>query len=317
MADTPSQRPIKRFSASIVSVPIFVAMLVDETTRTFAIVNAVAQLTLFLVVACLPAWRTLRMSYVDIAWPWGLTVLGVQVLVLGELSPFTAVIACFYLVVGGRMGLAALTLWRAGEFDKELPRYRFQRLRWKRTSLGSERVDLVAEVLVQGWANCTVLAVPAALAVSADKPAFSAVTAAGFVLWACAWALESTADMQKLRFGAASAKAGVKRSCDAGLWKYSRHPNYFFQWLQWTAVVVMCLPELVDHFGRTNLYSAALLAFGLVGCSVSMYWCLVSYTGAIPAEYYSVQKRPDYRDYQARTNMFFPGPARTPSRTAR
>ncbi|CAM4203924.1 DUF1295 domain-containing protein [Nocardia ninae] len=256
------------------------------------------------------------MSYVDIAWPWGLTVLGVQVLALGELSLFTGVIACFSLVVGGRMGLAALALWRAGEFDKELPRYRFQRLRWRRTSLGSERVDLVAEVLVQGSANCTVLAAPAALAVSADNPAFSAITVAGFALWACSWALESTPDMQKLRF-AAVATAGVKRSCDVGLWKYSRHPNYFFQWMQWTAVVVMCLPELVDHFGRTNLFSAALFTFGLVGCSVSMYWCLVSYTGAIPAECYSVQKRPDYRDYQARTNMFFPGPARTQADTAR
>ncbi|MFF3228543.1 DUF1295 domain-containing protein [Nocardia suismassiliense] len=152
---------------------------------------------------------------------------------------------------------------------------------------------------------------------SADNPAFSAITVAGFALWACSWALESTADMQKLRFATVSATTGVKRSCDVGLWKYSRHPNYFFQWMQWTAVALMCLPELVDHFGRTNPYSAALLALGLVGCSLTMYWCLVSYTGAIPAEYYSVQKRPDYRDYQARTNMFFPGPVRRQSHTTR
>ncbi|MFC9440254.1 DUF1295 domain-containing protein [Nocardia sp. NPDC057030] len=310
MADRPNRHPIRRFLSSMLCVPLFVAMLVDESIRAFAIVNAVAQLVLFIAVACVPAWRTRRMTYVDIAWPWGLVVLGAEVLAFGDFSLFAGAIACFYLVVGARMGLAALALWRTGEFDRELPRYRFQRLRWRRTSLGDERVDLVAEVLVQGWANCTVLAVPAALAVSADRPAFGALTLVGLVVWAGSWVLESTADMQKLRFGAAAKREGVKRSCDAGLWKYSRHPNYFFQWMQWNAVAVMCLPELVDHLGRTNLYTAIWLVIGLLGCSVTMYWCLVFYTGAVPAEYYSMQKRPDYRDYQARTNRFFPGPAR-------
>jgi steroid 5-alpha reductase family enzyme len=41
-----------------------------------------------------------------------------------------------------------------------------------------------------------------------------------------------------------------------------------------------------------------------------MYYTLVHYTGARPAEYYSVQKRPEYRAYQETTNMFFPGPVK-------
>jgi steroid 5-alpha reductase family enzyme len=39
-----------------------------------------------------------------------------------------------------------------------------------------------------------------------------------------------------------------------------------------------------------------------------MYQCLVNYTGAKPAEYYTVQKRPDYANYQKMVNIFVPGP---------
>ncbi|MFI5783476.1 DUF1295 domain-containing protein [Nocardia sp. NPDC051570] len=310
MHDISAPQPTRQWLPSAAGVVVFAAMLADQSVRPFALGNAVAQLVLFGLVACVPAWRTRRMSYVDIAWPWGLVVLGLEVLFLGRLSSFVVAIACFYLVVGARMGLAALQLWRTGDFDEELPRYRYQRLRWQHRSLGSERADLVAEILVQGWANCTTLAVPAALAIASDHPAISVITVAGLALWGCSWILESTADLQKLRFAATAPRDGVKRSCEVGLWRYSRHPNYFFQWMQWNAVVLMCLPELIGHLGRTNPVSAAGLVLGLLGASASMYWCLVYYTGAVPAEYYSVQKRPDYRDYQTRTNRFLPGRVR-------
>jgi steroid 5-alpha reductase family enzyme len=50
-----------------------------------------------------------------------------------------------------------------------------------------------------------------------------------------------------------------------------------------------------------------MLGVGLLFASKAMYTTLVHTTGAVPSEYYSEQKRPDYRSYQARTNRFFPG----------
>lgn len=41
-----------------------------------------------------------------------------------------------------------------------------------------------------------------------------------------------------------------------------------------------------------------------------MYTTLVHYTGAVPSEHFSVQKRPEYKEYQRQTNMFFPGPVK-------
>ena len=51
-------------------------LLVTEKFFALSLVNGVAQLVLFAFVVCLPTWRTGRMSYVDIGWPWGLTVIG-------------------------------------------------------------------------------------------------------------------------------------------------------------------------------------------------------------------------------------------------
>ena len=51
-----------------------------------------------------------------------------------------------------------------------------------------------------------------------------------------------------------------------------------------------------------------ILGLGLLFISRLMYTTLVYYTGAIPSEYYSLQKRPGYKSYQESTNIFFPGP---------
>ena len=51
-------------------------ILSTESFSHLALVNGLGQLLLFSLVVCLPIWRTGRMSYVDIGWPWGLVLLG-------------------------------------------------------------------------------------------------------------------------------------------------------------------------------------------------------------------------------------------------
>ena len=64
---------------------------------------------------------------------------------------------------------------------------------------------------------------------------------------------------------------------------------------------------LMDR-GERDTY--CLIGAGLLFTSRMMYSTLVYLTGAVPSEYYSAQKRPDYITYQQRTNRFFPGPPR-------
>jgi steroid 5-alpha reductase family enzyme len=106
---------------------------------------------------------------------------------------------------------------------------------------------------------------------------------------------EALADAQLKNFRENLANKG--RVCDAGLWRWSRHPNYFFEWFGWLAYPVIALsPDYVWGW-------ATLLA------PVFMYWILVCVTGIPPLEQQMLRSRGDrYRDYQSRTSAFFPLP---------
>ena len=106
---------------------------------------------------------------------------------------------------------------------------------------------------------------------------------------------EALADAQLKRFRTDGANQG--RVCDIGLWRWSRHPNYFFEWFGWLAYPMIALSELYP-WGWATLLAPAF-----------MYWILVHVTGIPPLEQQMLRSRGErYRDYQSRTSMFFPLP---------
>jgi steroid 5-alpha reductase family enzyme len=106
---------------------------------------------------------------------------------------------------------------------------------------------------------------------------------------------ESLADAQLKRFRTNPANKG--RVCDVGLWRWSRHPNYFFEWFGWLAYPVIAIS--IDYpWGWATLLAP-----------IFMYWILVHVTGIPPLEQQMLRSRGErYRAYQARTSMFFPLP---------
>lgn len=110
---------------------------------------------------------------------------------------------------------------------------------------------------------------------------------------------EGLADTQLKRFRADPANRG--RVCDVGLWRWSRHPNYFFEWFCWLAYPVIGL-SLSYPFSYP--WSLATLP-----APVFMYWILVHVTGIPPLEEQMLRSRGEgYRAYQLRTSKFFPLP---------
>lgn len=281
----------------------------STTFNHLFIINTLAQLLLFGLVVCWPIWKTGRLAYVDIGWPLGLTLIGLLNLYFGEGYVWRVrLISFIYLFIGLRMGLGALQLWWKGYMKKEFPRYQYQRRRWERAGKTNIPLAMQIDALVQGLANATFLALPAFVIGANPNTNFSAIEIAGLLLWVLAFAMEATADAQKLRFLRKMAGLGEKRKvCDVGLWQYSRHPNYFGEWMVWNALVLASVPSWLGLAEREPLVIWLALGLGLLFVSRLMYLSLVYLTGAVPSEYYSLQKRPDYRAYTERVNMFFPG----------
>jgi len=285
-------------------------LLLTEQFFSLSLVNGVAQLVLFAFIVCLPLWRTGRMSYVDIGWPWGLTLIGVLTWIYGEGDNLrVAIISIAYILAGSRMGIGAIKLLISGHLDKELPRYEFQKKRWSKAGKTNTALAMQIEAIMQGIANASFLAFPAFIISSNPSEEISILEMIGIVIWLVSFIMESVADIQKLKYLRAMKKSGARNTvCNIGLWKYSRHPNYFSEWMVWNALVIASIPSWLQLYPNMSLIIFVLIGVGLLMTSKIMYVTLVTYTGAIPAEHYSVQKRPAYKDYQKTTNMFFPGP---------
>jgi steroid 5-alpha reductase family enzyme len=281
------------------------ASTTHETLAVLLMVNAAVQLVLFALVAVLPFIRTGRMSYVDIAWPFGVALIGLQIAVIGDGDVVRRLcVAGVYLLIGLRMGIGALTMARSTGviFKTEFPRYLYRRMELAGQSESRIRFHGLSEIMAQGLANASVLAIPGFMMAVNTQSEIHRLEIAGICIWIIAYVLESTADLQKMKF-MANNSGGV---CNAGLWRYSRHPNYFAEWLVWTGIVIAAVPSWMNLHGTEPTYVWAALGIGGAGASLMMYITLVHLTGAIPAEYYSVRKRAGYQRYQETTNMFFP-----------
>jgi steroid 5-alpha reductase family enzyme len=294
-----------RLITSLLFIIVFIIFFQIEKFKDFLLVNLVIQLLVFLFAACIPAYLTKRMSYVDIAWPFGLISIGLITLFFGEgYVPRKIIISSLYLIAGLRMGLGALLLLKKGYLDKELPRYQFQRIRWNKKGFTNHSISIQYEILLQCFANITFLVIPAILISNNTLEYFTIFEISGFVLWIVFFAVEHLADLQKQAFLINAKKNNLKNQvCNVGLWNYTRHPNYFSEWMIWNALILASFSSLVYS---EEMYIFIGVLISLLYISFLMYQTLVFLTGAVPSEHYSIIKRPDYKKYQKTTNMFFP-----------
>jgi len=137
--------------------------------------------------------------------------------------------------------------------------------------------------------------------VAAHRPGagLTAWDGAAILVMAFAVSGEGLADWQLKRFQSNPAnKGGIN---DVGLWKWSRHPNYFFEALGWLAYPLITID-------LTGQYPWGFLA--LAGPAV-MYWLLLYVSGIPPLEEHMLRSRGKaFRAYQRRINAFFPWPPR-------
>ena len=276
-----------------------------ENFQNFLLINLISQIFIFLFIVCIPAYFTDRMSYVDIAWPFGLIAIGIISFFYGNGYLLKkSIISMLYIIAGLRMGIGALILLKKGYLNKELPRYSYQRIRWKKKGFINDKFSVQYEILLQCFANATFLAIPAILISNNSSQSFSIIEITGFLVWVIFFFLEHISDLQKQKFLINAKKNNLKNQvCNVGLWKYTRHPNYFSEWMIWNGLIIASFSSLLVNNSMIVFLGTTT---SLLYITILMYQTLVFLTGAIPSEYYSLIKRPDYKKYKQTTNMFFP-----------
>ena len=287
----------------------WILLFYSNSFQSIAIINGIAQLILFLFVVCIPIWITKRMSYVDIGWPWGVALIGIIAYCLSNNITLTqSLIMIAYVLIGSRMGLGALKMWSLGLLNKEFPRYEYQKIRWKKSGKSNEQLAMQIEALSQGLANASFLAIPIFLVFASPLTTISFLEIFGFILFALALIFETVADYQKILFLQEMKRLNKRNMvCDVGLWRYTRHPNYFAEWMVWNGLIIASIPSYIALFDSEVFWLWIFIGIALLYTSRIMYITLVYLTGAVPSEYYSSQKRPNYKAYQQSTNIFFPG----------
>ena len=229
--------------------------------------------------------RVRNASLADVGWCAGLiaVVFWYCTQVTGE-AERKILVAVLVMLYAGRLGIYIFLNRVLGKTEDA--RYRRLREQWG-TSAG---------LYMFGYFQLQALAVaafslPLLVAIQNPRPVFALIELAGFIVWTVAVFGEALADWQLARFRATP--WNHDRVCREGWWRYSRHPNYFFEWLHWWAYVVMAL-------------GAPGWPLTLIG-PVAMGWALLKLTGIPLAEEQALASRgEEYRMYQLTTNAFIP-----------
>ena len=234
--------------------------------------------------------RTKDATAVDAGWGASLVLCAALYAALGPGATVQKV--AIALPVGlENLRIASLVRNRLGKGEDS--RYRELRRRWRERG----REQLTFGIFYQAQALlAALLSVPALFACFNRHTSLAAVQWAGIALWVAAASLESVADRQLTAFK----KAGTGGVMDRGLWRYSRHPNYFFQTLTWVAYALIAVPA---PWGWLAFLAPALILF-----------LVLFVTGVPPSEESSLRSRGDaYRRYQATTSVFVPWPPKRSS----
>lgn len=227
--------------------------------------------------------RNQNAGIVDVLWSAGLGVGAVLIAATGT-GAFAPRLTLAILAASWAARLAR-HLWRRLSDGQEDGRYRQLRTRWQ-----GDQGKFFAFFQLQ--AGLVVLfALPFVAVASSPVNRLTPTLLLAIAIWTISFIGESIADRQLTRFRREPSHQG--RTCREGLWRYSRHPNYFFEWIHWFVYVALAYGSPIAWLA----YSGPVLMY-----------VLLRWISGIPyTEAQALRSRAgDYREYQRSTSMLFP-----------
>jgi steroid 5-alpha reductase family enzyme len=251
---------------------------------------ALASLAALFAVAFRVCRRLDNYGFVDVVWSYAFGLLaGFYALTAAGWAPRRGLLALLVGVWSLRLGTHLLRRL-AKHHPAEDPRYGAMRQRW-----AGQVERRMAIFFQQQAASVVVLGLPFLLVAANPRPGLATLEWGALALWCVAVVGEALADAQLAAFKRDPASRG--RVCTRGLWRYSRHPNYFFEWLIWASYGLFALAAPSGWLGL--IAPAAIL------------YLLLRVTGIPLTEQQTVRsKGAAYVRYQRTTSAFIPWPPR-------
>jgi steroid 5-alpha reductase family enzyme len=256
--------------------------------------HSIYALVIYSVIACclimffvwLWSYRIGNAGVVDIFWSYNFPVIAVILLIFAPGFETRKLLICGMVIVAGlRLG-THLAIRVLKHLRQEEPRYAQIRKEWGKVA----EVKMAFFFQMQAMTNI-LLAVPFFIIVLNTTPTLSIFEYIGAALWLISVLGEATADGQLSAFKKDPANKG--KVCDKGLWGYSRHPNYFFEWLMWFSYFVFALGSPYGYFA---IISPAIILY-----------LLLKVTGIPMTEEQSIRSKGDaFREYQKKVSAFVP-----------
>ncbi len=257
-------------------------------------INALLLITLLCLVACctimflvwLWAKKIKNAGVVDVFWALNFPVITLIVFFLSDGFETRKLLICgMFLLAEVRLGLH---LWQRviGHLAEEEGRYQQLRKEW------GEKADRNFFFFFQFQAiSNVILAIPFFIITANPVKELDILEYIGVAIWTIAFFGEMIADQQLAKFKKDPNNKG--KVCDRGLWYYSRHPNYFFEWLTWMGYFVFAL---ASPWGILAIISPAIILY-----------LLLKVTGVPNNEEQNLRSKPiAYKKYQETTSAFFP-----------
>jgi len=230
--------------------------------------------------------RLKNVSIVDIVWGAGFVLVAWVSYALGDgVASRKMLLAWMVTLWGGRL---AIYLFIRNHGKGEDPRYAAMRRR------RGDKFALQSLWVVFGLQGALmwIVSLPVQVGSVADQPtSLGPVEIVGVILYTIGIYFESTGDFQLSQFKADPANAG--QVMDQGLWRYTRHPNYFGDFCVWWGIWIVAAATGVG-------------IYAIVG-PIVMTFFLLRVSGVAMLERSITKRRPGYDEYMRRTNAFFPG----------
>jgi steroid 5-alpha reductase family enzyme len=232
------------------------------------------------------SYRIGNAGVVDIFWSYNFPVIAIILLLFAPGFETRKLLICgMVILAGGRLG-THLLIRVTKHLRQEEPRYAQIRKEW------GEKAEVKMAFFFQMQALSNILlAVPFFVVTLNPTPQLSIFEYIGTAMWMISVIGEAIADGQLATFKRIAANKG--KVCAIGLWGYSRHPNYFFEWLMWVSYFVFALGS---PYGYIAIISPAIILY-----------LLLKVTGIPMTEEQSIRSRGDaFREYQKRVSVFVP-----------